>query len=247
MVETAQPTSTRPDNPAGNKQKARAVGVAVGLTLAALIFSGIFGALAMVPLFLLGFTLESTVTFVFLLVGSQIGFLAVGYLYTRRYALSVPIERPTRRGLKYAAGGILAALSFATAASVVLTSLGLAPESVLEEFVVQDPTIALWMALLSVFVVAPVEEYLFRGVIQGRLRGAFGAPAAIVTASLLFGSLHFGNYVGTFGTVVGWALLISGVGLIFGILYERTDNLAVPILAHAVYNVVLFVTGYLML
>ncbi|MDR9382041.1 MAG: CPBP family glutamic-type intramembrane protease [Natronomonas sp.] len=35
------------------------------------------------------------------------------------------------------------------------------------------------------------------------------------------------------------------IGAVFGALYERTGNLAVPILVHAVYNVVLLAISYL--
>lgn len=195
-------------------------------------------------MFIAGLDIENTAVTVSLLIGGQIGFFAVGYLYARRYSLSIPIDRPERRDLGYAIGGAIAALVFATGASGVLTWLGLTPGAVLEEIITQNPVVALWMALLSIVVVAPVEEYLFRGVIQGRLRRTFSAPSAIVLASVLFGSLHFGNYVGSVSTVVGWSLLIAGVGVIFGSLYERTDTLIVSIIAHALYNTVLFTAGY---
>lgn len=51
--------------------------------------------------------------------------------------------------------------------------------------------------------------------------------------------------MGSLDAVGGWVLLIVGVGVIMGIIYERTNNLAVPIAAHAAYNVVLFSVGYL--
>lgn len=102
----------------------------------------------------------------------------------------------------------------------------------------------LWLAVLSILVVAPAEEYLFRGVVQGRLRNSFGPAGAILAASLLFGSLHFGNWVGSPGTLVGWGLLIAAVGVVMGVLYELTGNLAVPIVAHGAYNFVLFTVGF---
>jgi uncharacterized protein len=227
--------------------KIRAISVAVGLTILALVLSAVVGVLFAVPLFAVGFDIESTAALVTLLLGGQVGFFATGYLYVRRYGLTVRIARPGRRDLSYAAGGTIVALIFATVASVVLDSLGFTPESTLEGFVTADPLILIWLALLSIIVVAPAEEYLFRGVIQGRLKNTFQPASAILVASLLFGSMHFGNWVGSLGTVVGWALLITGVGVVMGILYERTNNLAVPIIAHAVYNFFLFAVGYLLL
>ena len=235
------------DSPAGRKGKIRAIGIAVGLTIAALVFSTVFSLLVAIPLFVMGLDITSTVVIVSLLIGGQIGFFATGYLYTRRYGLSILIKRPGRRDLSYAAGGIVVALVFASGAGVVLGWFGLMPEAVIEELVTQNPIVAIWLAILSVIVVAPAEEYLFRGIIQGRLRETFSAPSAIIIASLLFGSLHFGNYVGSLSTVIGWALLIAGVGVVFGVLYERTNTLTVPIIAHAVYNAILFTVGYFML
>lgn len=227
-----------------NTGKARALGVSLGLTVAAIGLSAVVGLLIAIPLFVLGLDIESTVVIVSLLIGGQIGFFIVGYLYVRRYSVSVPIKRPERRDLGYALSGAIAALVFATGASGVLTWLGRTPGAVLDELITQNPVVALWLALLSIVVVAPIEEYLFRGVIQGRLRQTFSPPTAIVLASMLFGSLHFGNYVGSVSTVVGWSLLIAGVGVIFGSIYERTNTLIVPIVAHAIYNTVLFTAGY---
>lgn len=246
MVESEQPTYALSTEGSG-REKLRAVGIAIGLTILAVLFSAVVGVLFAVPLFVLGFEFESTVVFVTLLLGGQVGFFAAGYLYVRRYDLEVRTAQLNRRDLMYAGGGTVVALVFASVMGVVMEVIGLTPESVLEEFVTADPLILIWLALLSIVVVAPAEEYLFRGVIQGRLRKTFTPVGAILGASLLFGSIHFGNSVGSLGTVVGWALLIAGVGVIMGAIYERTNNLIVPIIAHAVYNFFLFIVGYLLL
>jgi len=100
---------------------------------------------------------------------------------------------------------------------------------------------------LSIVLVAPAEEFLFRGVIQGRLRRSLGPVGAVVGSSLLFGSLHLGNYTGETAAVVAGAVLIACVGTVFGTLYERTQNLVVPIVAHGVYNTILMVLSFLTL
>ena len=74
---------------------------------------------------------------------------------------------------------------------------------------------------------------LFRGVVQRRLRDQFGPTPAIGGASLLLGSMHLANYSGRLAPVVAEALMIAAVGAVFGVVYERTDNLAAPILVHA--------------
>jgi membrane protease YdiL (CAAX protease family) len=110
-----------------------------------------------------------------------------------------------------------------------------------------DPTFLLGLAVLSVFIVAPAEELLFRGAIQGRLRQSVGPAPAIAVASLLFGSMHVANYAGRLAPILATTGLLVVVGAIFGVLYERTGNLAVPVATHAAYNVVLLVSSYLAL
>jgi uncharacterized protein len=246
MVESERTTYT--STTGIGREKIRATGVAVGLTILALLFSAVVGVLFAVPLFILGFEFESSAVFVTLLLGSQMGFFAAGYLYVRRYGLQVRIVRPSRRDLAYAGGGTVVALVSATVLGSVLALLELTPpDSVLDGAAAVDPLILLWLAFLSMVVIAPAEEYLFRGVIQGRLRNTFTPAGAILGASLLFGSMHLGNWVGSLGAIVGSALLITSIGVIMGVIYERTNNLVVPIIAHAVYNFFLFTAGYLLM
>ncbi|WP_425498393.1 CPBP family intramembrane glutamic endopeptidase [Halogeometricum salsisoli] len=101
------------------------------------------------------------------------------------------------------------------------------------------------MAALSVVLVAPAEEWLFRGVVQGRLRQGVGPTPAIAGSSLLFVSIHLANYSGSLLPVFAGASLIVVVGCVFGALSEYTDNLAVPIMTHATYNVVLLILSYM--
>jgi hypothetical protein len=182
-------------------------------------------------------------------VATQLALVAVGYAYARRYDLRVPIRSPSRRDLAWIAGGTVAALATAIGASVVLSLVfGDQPvESVFGEAGAVDPTVLLIFAGLSILLVAPAEEFLFRGVVQGRLRRAFGPAAAVVLASALFGSIHLTNYTGPLLVVAGYLALLAVVGVVFGYVYERTGNLAVPVAVHAVYNTVLFGLSYLAL
>jgi CAAX protease family protein len=76
------------------------------------------------------------------------------------------------------------------------------------------------------------EELMFRGLIQEGLARWIGEPAgvwiALVIASVLFGLLHPMN--------VAYVLLAGTMGLLLGGLWIATDNLLVPIVAHAVYD-----------
>jgi len=228
------------DDAAGGGTPGRAVLAGVGLTVAALLVSIVGGVAFVIPVVVLGLDVASVPVFLGLTAAGQLGFLVVAYAYARYADLRVRLAVPDRRDLGLAVGGTLAALLVAMALSVVLALLGLLPGSVLSEAATGTPTLLLGLAFLSIVLVAPAEEFLFRGVIQTRLRRAFGPAGAIAIASLLFGSLHLANFTGTVAPVVAGALLITVVGAVFGVLYERAGNLVVPILAHGAYNTVLF-------
>lgn len=238
-------TDESSDTPAGARAKLRAVAVAVGLLVAGLVVSIVFGVVFTVPLLLFGSDLTGSFEFLALAAAGQIGFLAVGVAYVRR-AGGVTVRWPTPRDLAYTGGGLLAALGLVLGLSVVAAAAGVAPESsVFDDPIAQDPTLALGLAALSILLVAPAEELLFRGAIQGRLRRSFGPVAAIAGASLIFGSIHVVNFGGSvLGALVGVATITVG-GAVFGTVYERTRNLVVPVLAHGAYNTVLLVVTFL--
>lgn len=217
---------------------------ATGLTVLAIVVSTLVGVVFLVPSLALGLDVATTLGLLLLTAAGQLGFLLFGVAYARRRGLPVPVRLPTAREAGYALAGTLVALVLATGLSVLLAVLDLVPGSVIEESGTIDPNFFLGVAVLSVLIVAPAEEYLFRGVIQGRLREAFGPVGAVVGSSLLFGSVHLANYTGSVPQVVAGALLIAGTGAVLGTLYELTDNLTVPIVTHAAYNVVLAGTAY---
>jgi membrane protease YdiL (CAAX protease family) len=94
---------------------------------------------------------------------------------------------------------------------------------------------------VSLAVVGPVEELLFRGVVQGGVRRAFDAVPAVLIASLAFGLIHLPSVSGT--PVERWAYVgvVVVLGSVLGALYEWTDNVVVPGLAHGVYNAAIYV------
>lgn len=104
-----------------------------------------------------------------------------------------------------------------------------------------DPvTYYLAMIVVSIAVVGPVEELLFRGVVQGGLRRAFDATPAIVLASLLFGLVHLPAVTGTLTERLAYAGVVVALGCLLGYLYERTGNVLVPGLAHGAYNAAIY-------
>ena len=72
------------------------------------------------------------------------------------------------------------------------------------------------------------EELLFRGLIQAMLTDSLGIVAAIALASLIFGAVHWLS--------AAYFILATAMGTYLGWLFWETGNLAVPIIVHAVYD-----------
>jgi len=104
-----------------------------------------------------------------------------------------------------------------------------------------DPaTYYLAMIVVSILVVGPVEELLFRGVVQGGLRRAFDAAPAILLASLIFGVVHLPAIEGALVERVAYVGVVVLLGCVLGYLYERTGNVVIPGLAHGAYNAAIY-------
>lgn len=154
------------------------------------------------------------------------------------------VRRPTLRDAGYAVAGLAALLAAATAVGQVLSALGI--EVAQNQVVVagqQNPTFFLYMIPVSLLLVGPMEELLFRGTVQGLLRRALGPAAAIVAASALFGVVHWIALLGT-GSKGWYVAIAAALGLILGTVYELSDNVVVPSAVHGAYNAVLFGVQY---
>ncbi|WP_414544448.1 lysostaphin resistance A-like protein [Nostoc sp. CCY0012] len=89
------------------------------------------------------------------------------------------------------------------------------------------------LAAIATVVVAPIaEEFIFRGVILQRWAAKWGIRTALISSSLLFGVLH-ANIVG-----------LSMFGIMMGVLYIKTRTLIVPIVCHAVNNLLAVSMGF---
>jgi len=74
------------------------------------------------------------------------------------------------------------------------------------------------------------EEMLFRGVAQYEIATHLGPVLAVFVSSLIFGALH--------AVTPLYAGLASVASVYFGMLYLASNNLAVPIACHTVYDIV---------
>lgn len=224
----------------------RTAGVIAGLVLVALLATVI---VTLVVAAVLGVDTGSTLVFVATTVGTELCFLLTGGVYLRfRSSFHLPVRIPTRQARPYLVGGLLACfgtvlLSFAST-DAILPTLDVVPGYVeYSGFGRLSGTALVAGAVLSVAVVAPVEEFFFRGVIQGRLRERLGPGVAVGIAGAVFALFHVYPVALLSPPVlalVHMATYYTVMGVVFGWVYQRTDTLIAPIAVHGAFNVVLF-------
>jgi len=174
--------------------------------------------------------------------GSQIGFAAFvgGYFaITRRWDDYVQIRRPTAHDLVWLfVGGAGLALTGDVVAAM-LPHLGLS-KAVLSGSGGLDVGLADWPVLwpvvfLGVYLFpALLEEQFYRGIVQGRLREGFHPVAEVVLGAAFYALSHalYGLGGGP-DFLTAYMLYLFVLGLVFALTYERTNNLLVVALAHA--------------
>ena len=140
----------------------------------------------------------------------------------------VGFTRFKARDLWLVVGGMVAQV-MATLAVAALTM----PEqtSIFEDKQLDESTLALALAVVSVVLIAPIaEEALFRGLLFGALRRRLPFIGAAGISGALFGAAHLAN--GDFAV----AGLLAFFGILLAFLYERTGSLGPPIALHMLNN-----------
>ncbi len=176
-----------------------------------------------------------------------VGFLLVGVWYLR-WQGSVDlfdVRLPSLREVGWAIGGLVALFVLLNIVSVIIETLGVdTAENAAVTQGRQNPTLFLYLIVVTILLTAPAEELLFRGLVQGLFRQAYGLIPGIVVASALFGVVHWIALTGG-GSRLTYIAVAGALGMVLGALYETTENLAVPIIVHGVYNAILFSVAYL--
>jgi membrane protease YdiL (CAAX protease family) len=173
-------------------------------------------------------------------------FIAVagGYLAWRDDAGLVPFGWPSGRDVRWTLLGFAALVALLVGLDVVLSWLGLQPaDNVSVQIGRENPQLFLYFVPLVIFLNAPAEELLFRGVVQGLFRRSYGTVPGVLGAALVFGLVHYVALVGT-GSRLAYVLIAFVSGLVLGALQEYTENLAVPIAVHALWNVIIYLNLY---
>lgn len=92
---------------------------------------------------------------------------------------------------------------------------------------------SLWEMALIASLAGIGEELFFRGLLQTGLIRVSSLWLGLIITSLIFGLLHYISLL--------YALLAALIGLYLGLLFIASNNLAVPMIVHALYDFVALV------
>lgn len=226
-----------------------AVEVAVGLAVLGAVLSTTvgLGAILFVPVTdgLLGFVLAFLAGYA----GYALVVVAYALVSGRGWSL-VPARRPSGADLRALAVGLVASLGVyaALVAGVALLEVPVSQHAIAGEIAGGGPAFAAALVVLALLVNGPVEELLFRGVIQDRLAAAMDERLAVAVAAVVFALAHLPVYfAGGVAAVAVTTTTLAVLGGIWGWVYARTDNVVVPALCHGLYNAALFGVAYVSL
>ncbi|KKG14546.1 CAAX protease [Methanosarcina sp. 2.H.T.1A.6] len=141
----------------------------------------------------------------------------------------IPGERKVdllRKMWIYLPVSVLAGLIFAEAEYLLIQTSPLIPDL--------SPINLLELAIIMIFVVGLIEEFIFRGIIQTRLEEFLGPAGGILLASLLFGIMH-----SSYGTPYEMAYTFLAGGAL-GYLFYRTKSFSLVVMIHGFINIFLF-------
>ncbi len=170
------------------------------------------------------------------------------YLYGSGRSVSfLDIQWPKIRDSGVIFLGVSALVGVNIVISVLLEERGLG--SAQHEMVASggtSPDVLLVLLPLSVFVVGPGEELLYRNIIQKSLYRSFSKPGAIFVASAIFSAVHYFSYASgnTSIEVLVALLIVFSLSVVLGGVYGWTENIVVPAMIHGGFNAVVFLAVY---
>jgi len=113
--------------------------------------------------------------------------------------------------------------------------------AILFSLIIVEPQLPSWwwlFALNNILLTCVIEEVFFRGFIQNKLTKLFSPIVGFIVASLLFGIAHFSGGL-------GYVLIATLAGFLYGFVYLSTGKIWYAILIHFCLNMVhLYVFTY---
>lgn len=180
-----------------------------------------------------------------------LGTATVAWLYLQRTGRGldfVDLRRPTRRDAGMVVGGIVVLLGVNLGVAWAFQQLGLpAARHTIYDIAQDDPGLLLVLIPLSLLVIGPGEELLYRNIVQKSLYEAFSRPAAVVVASAIFAAAHVPAYSSAGSTalsILNTLTIVFALAIVLGIAFDRTRNVLVPALIHGSFNAIAFAATY---
>jgi membrane protease YdiL (CAAX protease family) len=224
-------------------RQVRATVAGLGITVGALL-AGLIGVISMGSLVSVFDLAESPVVRVLQVNYIQVGFagFAVAYLvWHRDWDRYIKVRWPTPEDIGWIVGLPLLFAAQGIVLPPILAAVGLPhpqPGTGMEELALETRPLLWPVAFIGMYLfAAPAEELVYRGIVQGRLRAAFDTFGVVILGGLLFGLMHFLVGLMTQGVSIGgslyWGVDTVIPGLAWGYTYERTGNLLVTAVTHA--------------
>ena len=187
-----------------------------------------------------------------LIFGQYVAFggLAIAYLAWRGFDREgivsyLGVRVPSLKEVGIVLGGWVVILILILAVSTVVQALGTETASNQSaELAMGNPAIIPLFIAASFLVIGPCEEILSRGVVQGRLRESLPAAPSIALSAAIFAAIHVMALTGGLSARLTTIGILFVPSLVFGAVYEYTENLVVPALLHGLHNAVLFTALY---
>jgi membrane protease YdiL (CAAX protease family) len=130
----------------------------------------------------------------------------------------------------------LGAIAAQVAVGAVVVALGLPLVGNTEglDEIRADRTYVVSLVITAVIAAPIVEEMVFRGVVMRGLRSRLTMGVVVVVQGLLFGVAHVDPVRGSGN--IGLVLVLSGVGIAFGVAVALLGRIGPSIVAHAIFN-----------
>jgi membrane protease YdiL (CAAX protease family) len=147
---------------------------------------------------------------------------------------TMPVQRTAMIGLAAAAFMLVGTLFLGWLADKLMRLAGMTPQAQTAVDVVMNSSSTarkIYYGVSAVVLVPPAEELLFRGMIYPSVKQAGHPLLAVWGTSILFAAIHFNLLA---------MIPLLFVALMLTLLYEATDNLLAPIIAHALFNLANF-------
>ena len=237
------------------RSRLRAFFVGLSVGVAGLLIGLVLTLVVLLPLVLAGFYSAVVVIVTGLIMTQGVAFSGTALLYLRRRGLTLDylaVRKPDLRDLGWMIGGTVLTFCSLFLGVLIVTLVRNRVASGVEPATnsaarlgMQHPEVLLVLIPASFLLIGPGEELLFRGIVQNRIREAFGPTAGVLLAAAIFAGIHFPAFAGSPAARLMSIAILLFPSLVFGAVYELNESLVVTSFMHGAYDAFLFGTLYL--